>query len=49
MPTRRIGCAPNITPNYVLSCPKSSTTTIFESEAPKGFYVQLDRGQVRNG
>ena len=32
--------------NYVLSCPKSSTTTIFESEAPRGFYVQLDRGQV---
>jgi hypothetical protein len=32
--------------NYVLTCPKSSTTTIFESEAPKGFYVQLDRGQV---
>jgi hypothetical protein len=34
--------------NYVLSCPKSSTTTIFESEAPRGFYVQLDRGQVPN-
>jgi hypothetical protein len=32
--------------NYVLTCPQSSTTTIFESEAPKGFYVQLDRGQV---
>jgi hypothetical protein len=32
--------------NYVLSCPGSSTTTIFESEAPKGFYVQLDRGRV---
>jgi hypothetical protein len=32
--------------NYVLSCPKSSTTTIFESETPKGFYVRLDRGKV---
>lgn len=32
--------------NYVLSCPNSSTTTIFDSEAPKGFYVQLTRGQV---
>jgi hypothetical protein len=34
--------------NYVLSCPDSSTTTIFASEAPKGFYVQLQRGQVPN-
>jgi hypothetical protein len=32
--------------NYVLSCPNSSTTTIFMSEAPKGFYGQLQRGQV---
>jgi hypothetical protein len=32
--------------NYVLTCPNSSTTTIFESEAPKGFYVQLNHGQV---
>ena len=32
--------------NYVLSCPDSSTTTIFMSEAPKGFYGQLQRGQV---
>jgi hypothetical protein len=32
--------------NYVLSCPNSSTTTIFASEAPKGFYVQLQRGQI---
>jgi hypothetical protein len=31
--------------NYVLSCPDSSTTTIFAAEAPKGFYVQLQRGQ----
>jgi hypothetical protein len=31
---------------YVLSCPRSSTTTIFVAEAPKGFYVQLERGQV---
>jgi hypothetical protein len=32
--------------NYVLSCPDSSTTTIFVAEAPKGFYVQLQRGQL---
>jgi hypothetical protein len=32
--------------NYVLSCPNSSTTTIFLSETPKGFYAQLERGQV---
>jgi hypothetical protein len=34
--------------NYVLSCPMSSTTTIFMAEAPKGFYGQLERGQVPN-
>ena len=34
--------------NYVLSCPKSSTTTIFMAEAPQGFYGQLERGQVPN-
>jgi len=32
--------------NYVLSCPESSTTTIFTAETPQGFYVQLQRGQV---
>jgi hypothetical protein len=32
--------------DYLLTCPKSSTTTIFMSEAPKGFYAQLERGQV---
>ena len=32
--------------DYVLSCPRSSTTTIFMSEAPKGFYGQLERGEV---
>jgi hypothetical protein len=31
---------------YLLTCPNSSTTTIFMSEAPKGFYAQLQRGQV---
>jgi hypothetical protein len=31
---------------YLLTCPKSSTTTIFTSEAPKGFYGQLEAGQV---
>lgn len=34
--------------NYVLSCPKSSTTTIFMSEAPNGFYGQLESGKVPN-
>ena len=32
--------------DYLLTCPNSSTTTIFMSEAPKGFYGQLQRGQV---
>jgi type IV secretory pathway VirB2 component (pilin) len=32
--------------NYVLSCPNSSTSTIFDSETPKGLYGQLQRGQV---
>ena len=32
--------------DYLLICPNSSTTTIFMSEAPKGFYGQLQRGQV---
>jgi hypothetical protein len=34
--------------NYLLTCPDSSTTTIFMSEAPNGFYGQLTRGQVPN-
>jgi hypothetical protein len=33
---------------YVLTCPDSSTTTIFMSEVPKGFYGQLQHGQVPN-
>jgi hypothetical protein len=32
--------------SYVLSCPNSSTTTIFMSETPNGFYAQLERGKV---
>ncbi|HEX8937271.1 MAG TPA: AcrB/AcrD/AcrF family protein [Sphingomicrobium sp.] len=32
--------------NYVLSCPNSSTTTIFDSEVPNGFYGQLEHGKV---
>ena len=32
--------------NYLLTCPNSSTTTIFLSEAPKGFYAQLEHGHV---
>jgi hypothetical protein len=31
---------------YLLTCPKSSTTTIFMSETPKGFYAQLEGGRV---
>ena len=31
---------------YLLTCPNSSTTTIFMSERPKGFYAQLEHGQV---
>jgi hypothetical protein len=34
--------------DYVLSCPKSSTTTIFMSEVPNGFYGQLEKGKVPN-
>jgi hypothetical protein len=34
--------------DYLLTCPNSSTTTIFMSEAPKGFYAQLTRGHVPN-
>jgi hypothetical protein len=32
--------------DYLLTCPNSSTTTIFTSEAPNGFYAQLQKGQV---
>ena len=32
--------------DYLLICPNSSTTTIFMAKAPKGFYAQLQRGQV---
>ena len=32
--------------DYLLTCPNSSTTTIFMSEAPNGFYAQLQRGRV---
>lgn len=32
--------------DYVMTCPNSSTTTIFLSEAPDGFYGQLSKGQV---
>jgi hypothetical protein len=32
--------------DYLLICPYSSTTTIFMSETPKGFYGQLQRGQI---
>jgi len=31
---------------YVLSCPNSSTTTIFTTETPNGFYGQLAHGNV---
>jgi hypothetical protein len=32
--------------DYLLICPNSSTATIFLSEAPKGFYAQLAKGDV---
>jgi hypothetical protein len=32
--------------DYLLTCPMMSQTTIFMSEAPKGFYGQLSRGEV---
>jgi hypothetical protein len=32
--------------DYLMTCPMSSTTTIFAADAPKGFYVQLSKGQV---
>ena len=32
--------------DYLMTCPMSSSTTIFISEAPKGFYGQLAKGQV---
>jgi hypothetical protein len=32
--------------DYLLICPNASTTTIFASEAPNGFYTQLSKGQV---
>jgi hypothetical protein len=34
--------------DYLLTCPNSSTTTIFMSETPNGFYAQLQRGKVPN-
>jgi hypothetical protein len=32
--------------DYVLICPGLSESTIYSSEAPKGFYVQLAKGEV---
>ena len=32
--------------DYLLICPNSSTTTLFMAAAPKGFYGQINRGQV---
>jgi hypothetical protein len=32
--------------DYVLICPNMSESTIYRSEAPQGFYVQLLRGKV---
>jgi len=32
--------------DYVLSCPNSSSATIFMAETKNGFYMQLERGQV---
>jgi hypothetical protein len=32
--------------DYVMTCPWMSQATVFMSEAPKGFYVQLEQGKV---
>ena len=32
--------------DYLLICPMMSQSTVFKAEAPKGFYVQLEKGQV---
>ncbi len=32
--------------DYLLVCPDMSTATIFQSETPKGFYMQLVKGKV---
>jgi hypothetical protein len=32
--------------DYLLICPDMSTATIFQSETPKGFYMQLVKGRV---
>jgi hypothetical protein len=32
--------------DYLLTCPHSSTSTIFMAETPKGFYAQLEKNQV---
>jgi hypothetical protein len=32
--------------DYLMTCPNMSQATIYSSEAPKGFYVQLEKGQV---
>ena len=29
-----------------MTCPLFSQATVFSSEAPKGFYAQLEKGQV---
>ena len=34
--------------DYLLTCPFMSTATIFMSEAPDGFYNQLEKGRVPN-
>ena len=32
--------------DYLLICPRMSQSTVFKAEAPKGFYAQLEQGQV---
>jgi hypothetical protein len=32
--------------DYLLICPMMSQSTVFRAEAPKGFYVQLDKGKA---
>ncbi|MEO7815270.1 MAG: AcrB/AcrD/AcrF family protein [Sphingomicrobium sp.] len=32
--------------DYLMTCPMFSQATVFSAEAPKGFYAQLEKGQV---
>ena len=34
--------------DYLMTCPMFSQATVYSAETPKGFYVQLEQGQVPN-